>query len=100
MPKNLPVSNVNGHSQFEERSADEIRRLWNSRRRSESVTNIYVHGPFCIQLCNFCMHKGVRTAAQKSAPTRCQTSFCVAGWGEHCTSLRHKRSYNRVSGEQ
>lgn len=58
---------VNGHTVFEERSVREIRNLWMERRPVNSHTHVYVHGPFCAQLCSFCMHQGLKAGGRRDA---------------------------------
>ena len=58
---------VNGHTIFEERSVGEIRHLWMERRPTNGATHVYVHGPFCAQLCSFCMHQGLKAGGRRDA---------------------------------
>ena len=57
---------VNGHTRFEERSVDAIKELWETRWASTGGLHVYVHGPFCAQLCSFCMHQGLRASKHRA----------------------------------
>jgi coproporphyrinogen III oxidase-like Fe-S oxidoreductase len=50
---------INGHKIYKEVSLSYIlNRIENIK--SLATTNLYIHGPFCINLCNFCQHQGVQ----------------------------------------
>ena len=69
-PNQLPatrVDSVNGHAFFEERSINGIKDLWFERRPTHGSTHVYIHGPFCAQLCSFCMHKGLKAGGRRDA---------------------------------
>ena len=54
---------VNGHTRFKEVDQNWITdRILNSQDKSD--THLYIHGPFCAQLCSFCMHQGVRSGSK------------------------------------
>jgi len=50
---------INGHKIYKEVSLsyilDKIQDF-----HSSAPTNIYIHGPFCVNLCNFCQHQGIQ----------------------------------------
>lgn len=50
---------INGHKIYKEVTSgyilDRIHDI-----NSFSPTNLYIHGPFCVNLCNFCQHQGVQ----------------------------------------
>jgi coproporphyrinogen III oxidase-like Fe-S oxidoreductase len=53
------VNWVNGHTKFKEVDEELILEILKTRKRIPDA-HIYVHGPFCAQLCSFCMHQGLR----------------------------------------
>jgi hypothetical protein len=58
---------VNGHTVFQELSTNEIKDLWFERRPAHGSTHVYIHGPFCAQLCSFCMHQGLKAGGRRDA---------------------------------
>lgn len=50
---------INGHKIFKEVSLSYILERIHDIK-SFSPTNLYIHGPFCVNLCNFCQHQGVQ----------------------------------------
>lgn len=53
------INCVNGHTKFKEVDEKFILELLKTRK-TNTESHIYIHGPFCAQLCSFCMHQGLR----------------------------------------
>ena len=50
---------INGHKIYKEVSLNYILKKIQGIK-SLAPTNLYIHGPFCINLCNFCQHQGIQ----------------------------------------
>ena len=59
--KNQTTENlyINGHKLFKEVTIDSILHRIKDIGL-QSPTSLYIHGPFCVNLCNFCQHQGVQ----------------------------------------